>query len=325
MAELLDHLQLGVCPTDADPAAALKSLAARHPDMVGTLSHPPVPPASPAAAVGPPQAAAAAAAPAAANAAAAPAESSGNPATCAGYYAHKRPRYSPPLDHRTCSNCGTPSTPFWRKDRDTGLSICNACGLYASKNDHPRPAKLWRQPNRPLNGPAGGGWASVPAPPAAGLGGGGGSWAAPPPPVQRAHALQQYSLPTRQAPQHHSFFSVPSIAAAPAPPAPEQLQQLAAALQLLAKAEAEAPAEVVQQLVAQARQAQVQAMAQRLEAHHHQQTLLQAQKDAAAPGQATTPGAEQPAGGAPPSTGSGSEATAEHGSEAAAQTAVPPV
>lgn len=46
---------------------------------------------------------------------------------------------------QVCSNCHTNSTPFWRKDRTSGLPLCNACGLYAAKNDHPRPVKLWRE------------------------------------------------------------------------------------------------------------------------------------------------------------------------------------
>ena len=50
-----------------------------------------------------------------------------------------------PEDPRQCCNCGVGSTPFWRKDRQSGLPLCNACGLYAAKNDHPRPARLWRE------------------------------------------------------------------------------------------------------------------------------------------------------------------------------------
>lgn len=40
---------------------------------------------------------------------------------------------------QVCKNCGTTSTPFWRKDKADGKPLCNACGLYASKNDAPRP------------------------------------------------------------------------------------------------------------------------------------------------------------------------------------------
>lgn len=50
---------------------------------------------------------------------------------------------------QVCSNCHTSNTPFWRKDRHTGLPLCNACGLYAAKNDHPRPVKLWREGQAP--------------------------------------------------------------------------------------------------------------------------------------------------------------------------------
>ncbi len=44
-----------------------------------------------------------------------------------------------------CKNCGTKSTPFWRKDKNDGRPLCNACGLYFSKNDAPRPKVLWKQ------------------------------------------------------------------------------------------------------------------------------------------------------------------------------------
>jgi hypothetical protein len=46
---------------------------------------------------------------------------------------------------QVCKNCGTKSTPFWRKDKNDGLPLCNACGLYFSKNDAPRPKILWKQ------------------------------------------------------------------------------------------------------------------------------------------------------------------------------------
>mmetsp|Transcript_188 Transcript_188/g.357 ORF Transcript_188/g.357 Transcript_188/m.357 type:complete len:217 (+) Transcript_188:366-1016(+) len=44
---------------------------------------------------------------------------------------------------KKCSNCGTSTTPFWRKNKHGGLPLCNACGLYFSKNDAPRPKELW--------------------------------------------------------------------------------------------------------------------------------------------------------------------------------------
>ncbi|QDZ25178.1 hypothetical protein HOP50_16g77240 [Chloropicon primus] len=45
---------------------------------------------------------------------------------------------------KVCSNCGTSTTPFWRKNKNGGLPLCNACGLYFSKNDAMRPRELWR-------------------------------------------------------------------------------------------------------------------------------------------------------------------------------------
>ncbi len=46
---------------------------------------------------------------------------------------------------KTCVNCGCTRTPFWRKERVGGGSLCNACGLYLAKNDEPRPKMLWRR------------------------------------------------------------------------------------------------------------------------------------------------------------------------------------
>jgi len=52
-------------------------------------------------------------------------------------------------DERTCKNCGTNETPFWRKDKQDGHPLCNACGLYLSKNDAPRPKVLWKSAEKP--------------------------------------------------------------------------------------------------------------------------------------------------------------------------------
>lgn len=48
-------------------------------------------------------------------------------------------------DQKVCKNCGTDSTPFWRKDKADGQPLCNACGLYAAKNGAMRPAALFKQ------------------------------------------------------------------------------------------------------------------------------------------------------------------------------------
>ena len=38
-----------------------------------------------------------------------------------------------------CANCATSSTPLWRKDRITGLVMCNACGIYLKTHGSNRP------------------------------------------------------------------------------------------------------------------------------------------------------------------------------------------
>lgn len=50
----------------------------------------------------------------------------------------------PKQEERVCKNCGTRTTPFWRKNKQDGLPLCNACGLYLAKNDAPRPKVLWK-------------------------------------------------------------------------------------------------------------------------------------------------------------------------------------
>ncbi|KAF7513084.1 hypothetical protein GJ744_011350 [Endocarpon pusillum] len=45
------------------------------------------------------------------------------------------------LSGQTCSNCGTSSTPLWRRS-PTGTIICNACGLYLKARNHSRPTNF---------------------------------------------------------------------------------------------------------------------------------------------------------------------------------------
>ncbi|KIJ55495.1 hypothetical protein M422DRAFT_151983, partial [Sphaerobolus stellatus SS14] len=47
----------------------------------------------------------------------------------------------------SCTNCGTATTPMWRRDTE-GNPICNACGLYLKARRTARPAHLGRTPTR---------------------------------------------------------------------------------------------------------------------------------------------------------------------------------
>ncbi|KAN0065888.1 hypothetical protein ACQY0O_001019 [Thecaphora frezii] len=44
-------------------------------------------------------------------------------------------------DMMSCFNCGTYTTPLWRKD-DAGHTVCNACGLYLKLHNEHRPATM---------------------------------------------------------------------------------------------------------------------------------------------------------------------------------------
>ena len=63
----------------------------------------------------------------------------------------KRRTAGPP---KVCCNCGTTSTPFWRKDKNGMGALCNACGLYSAKNDAHRPKLLWKTEEEQQQQPA---------------------------------------------------------------------------------------------------------------------------------------------------------------------------
>ncbi|KAG2502157.1 hypothetical protein HYH03_000644 [Edaphochlamys debaryana] len=62
---------------------------------------------------------------------------SGNPGRRVASTSHSRSRGS--KGPMLCSNCGTTTTPLWRKDRETGATMCNACGIYKQTHGVHRP------------------------------------------------------------------------------------------------------------------------------------------------------------------------------------------
>jgi hypothetical protein len=58
---------------------------------------------------------------------------------------------------QTCENCGTTQTPLWRKDRETGVMLCNACGIYLKTHGRNRPLGTSRHRQTPSGTGAGGG------------------------------------------------------------------------------------------------------------------------------------------------------------------------
>jgi transcription elongation factor Elf1 len=49
---------------------------------------------------------------------------------------------------KVCENCGTSSTPLWRKDKQTGMLMCNACGIFFKHHQKHRPVELALLPAR---------------------------------------------------------------------------------------------------------------------------------------------------------------------------------
>lgn len=58
----------------------------------------------------------------------------------------KQPAQGKP-GQKLCYNCGTTSTPLWRKDRATGIMMCNACGIYYKNHGRHRPIELVNAPH----------------------------------------------------------------------------------------------------------------------------------------------------------------------------------
>ena len=53
-----------------------------------------------------------------------------------------------PTGAKQCENCGTTSTPLWRKDRHINMLMCNACGIYYKNHGKHRPVELTTVPPR---------------------------------------------------------------------------------------------------------------------------------------------------------------------------------
>lgn len=51
-----------------------------------------------------------------------------------------------------CQNCGTTSTPLWRKDRQVNMLMCNACGIYFKNHGRMRPVQLTATAARDAHG-----------------------------------------------------------------------------------------------------------------------------------------------------------------------------
>ncbi len=77
--------------------------------------------------------------------------------------------------HNVCANCGTTKTPLWRKDKDTGATMCNACGIYKQTHGYARHVDAGGMAIRGGGGGGGGGGGSVSSGSGAAAGDDGGS------------------------------------------------------------------------------------------------------------------------------------------------------
>ena len=56
-----------------------------------------------------------------------------------------------PHSLHVCENCNTTQTPLWRKDRETGVMLCNACGIYLKTHGKQRPLGTSRHRQTPTS------------------------------------------------------------------------------------------------------------------------------------------------------------------------------
>eukprot|EP00890_Picochlorum_soloecismus_P000590 jgi/Picsp_1/1531/NSC_05009-R1_gata factor srep len=71
------------------------------------------------------------------------------PSSGAGSTYHSGPNTSRNVT-QTCENCGTQQTPLWRKDKESCMILCNACGIYRKTHGVDRPVAFTKP--KPVDG-----------------------------------------------------------------------------------------------------------------------------------------------------------------------------